>query len=159
MLQRFKVDSQADWEAGAGVRIDTATSPGSIQLEKFADAIFSRPSTRYDDQGNAYAEDVPWYLPGGGILPEEGTENLFPADKALVFDAPWYAALDGTYTVSVGAGAGRLVLSGGATGSIGPGESLTFVASDAVVFFTPEGAPEQCQLEEKEYATSWHEGC
>lgn len=157
MLRRFIVDSQTDWAAGIGDKIDLTTAPGSLRLAKFADAVFSRASSAYLD-GVEYGVDAPRYLPGGGVMVEEGTENLLPAERATSFDAPWYASLDGVYTLSVQAGSGELHLSGAALGIVRPGESLTFSA-DGVVLVTPSGGiPELVQLEEKSYATSWHGG-
>ncbi|MGB9886897.1 MAG: DUF2341 domain-containing protein [Moorellales bacterium] len=97
---------------------------------------------------------------GKAVWIEEGTTNLFPANLSQSFTAAWTSgALNGTYTVSIKAGTGKLVLSGGASGEVGVGGSLTFTVSNATVTFTPSGGtPQLAQLEQKSYATSWITG-
>lgn len=95
-----------------------------------------------------------------GLRIESGTTNLFPSAFSHSFWLPWTSGvLNGTYTVSIHGGTGSLVLSGGATGEVRVGESLTFSVSNAAVTFTPTGGvPEKCQLEPLPYATSWQRG-
>jgi len=97
---------------------------------------------------------------GQAVWIEEGTTNLFPVDKAQSFTAAWTSGtLNGTYTVSIKAGTGKLVLSGGASGEVNVGGSLAFTVNNAAVTFTPSGGtPQLAQLEQKSYATSWITG-
>lgn len=97
---------------------------------------------------------------GQTILIEEGTTQIFPQAQSEGFSGAWTSGtLNGTYTVSIRAGTGILTLSGGATGTVSVGNSLTFTVSNATVTFTPSGGtPQRCQLEQKGYSTTWQDG-
>lgn len=123
---------------------------------------FTRTSSAYLSDGTLISSGNPRYEPcrhGNGILIEQGTTNLFPTDRANNFTSAWTSgSLNGTYTVSIRAGTGQLALSGGATGTVTAGNSLTFAVSNATVTFTPgSGTPVRSQLEALGHATSWQD--
>jgi hypothetical protein len=122
-------------------------------------ASFTRTSAAYDSlarlvrAGRARIERIAGMW---GCMVEEGSTNLFTAALAQSFTEPWTSGvINGSHTVSIRAGSGSLTLSGGATGTVNAGSSLTFSVTSATVIFTPTGTPERCQLEAKPYATTW----
>lgn len=126
-------------------------------------AIFTRSSVAYKQDWTQVASGSPRYEAGKfgqGIMIEEGTSQLFPGQQSVSFGSSWTSgALNGTYTVSIRAGTGKLSLSGGASGEVTVGNSLTFSVSGAAVTFTPSGGtPQRSQLEQKNYATQWQNG-
>lgn len=122
---------------------------------------FTRLGVAYDGLFNPIPDGQPrfnWGSLGQGLMIEEGTTNLIPANLSQSFNSVWTSGtLNGTYTVSINSG-GSLVLSGGATGTCASGGTLTFTVSNATVTFTPTGVPTHSQLENKTYPTSWHIG-
>jgi len=152
----------SDWLRGELVNVEP-TEDGELVIKSVAQPTFTRNSIAYKSDGSQVAVNVPRFEAGKfgqGIMIEEGTTNLFPTNLALSFSSAWTrGALNGTYTVSIKSGTGSLVLSGGASGTVNVGSSLTFTVSKATVTFTPSGGtPAYCQLEQKAYATSWTVG-
>jgi|GEM_PF-3214627 RHS repeat-associated core domain len=153
----LKVAVDADWLKNAAYPV--IVDP-TIYLPNIT---FDRGSVAYMMDGTGVSQDTPRYEAGKfgqGILIEESTTQLLPQARSLSFSSAWTSdTLDGTYTISIRAGTGKLTLSGGATGVVTVGNSLTFTVSSATVKFTPSGGtPQRCQLEQKSYATQWQQG-
>ena len=122
-------------------------------------ASFSRNSVAYLSDGTQVAVNQPRFEQGG-ILIEEGTTNLIPSALAKNLTSAWTSGtLNGTYTLSVRGGTGQVNISGGYTGSVAVGQTLTFNVSNAAITLTPaDGTPQFVQLEQKPYATSFIDG-
>lgn len=127
-----------------------------LKLKKI-DTQYARTGTAYDyDQ-----KQLPSNTPGlkhidkvKGIASYTLTTNLFTEALSQSFATPWTSGtLNGTYTISIQGTGGSIELSGGATGTITAGNSLTVTVSSATVTFTPTGTPTFCQLEKLAYPT------
>lgn len=94
-----------------------------------------------------------------GLFVEESHTNLLPSNQALQLTNPYTTGvLNGTYTLDIKGPTGSITLSGGATGTVTAGNSLTFTVSNATVTLTPTGNPEYNQLVNKAYPLSWVPG-
>ncbi|MDP3014290.1 MAG: hypothetical protein Q8M92_08625, partial [Candidatus Subteraquimicrobiales bacterium] len=95
-----------------------------------------------------------------GVLIEESATNLLPSAPGLALETPYTSGtLNGTYTLKVYAGSGTVTLSGGASGTVTPGNHITFTVSNATVTFTPSGGtPAYLMLVMKAYPLSWMPG-
>ncbi|WP_077616833.1 distal tail protein Dit [Caenibacillus caldisaponilyticus] len=122
-------------------------------------ATFTRNSIAYLSDGTQVDANQPRFE-SGGILVEEGTTNLIPSALAKNLTSAWTSGtLNGTYTLSVRGGTGQVNISGGYTGSVSVGQTLTFNVSNATITLTPaNGTPQFVQLEQKPYATSFVDG-
>lgn len=122
-------------------------------------ASFSRNSIAYLSDGTQVAANQPRFEQGG-VLVEEGTVNLIPSALAKNLTSAWTSGnLNGTYTLSVRGGTGQVNISGGYTGSVAVGQTLTFSVANKTITLTPaNGTPQFVQLEQKPYATSFVDG-
>jgi hypothetical protein len=125
------------------------------------DATFSRASIAYDESQKLAGIGIPRIIKtayGKMVMIEELQTNLFPVAYSRQFTSNWTSGtLNGTYTVKIYGSVGSLDLSGGYTGSVAAGETLTFDVSSATVTFTPTDDPVYCSLVLKSYITSWAE--
>jgi hypothetical protein len=125
------------------------------------DATFSRTLIAYDETQKLAGIEIPRIIKtayGKTMMIEESQTNLFPVAYSRQFTSNWTSGtLNGTYTVKIYGSVGSLDLSGGYTGSIAAGETLTFAVSSATVTFTPTDDPVYCSLVLKSYITSWAE--
>lgn len=125
------------------------------------DATFSRTLIAYDETQKLAGIEIPRIIKtayGKMMMVEESQTNLFPVAYSRQFTSNWTSGtLNGTYTIKIYGSVGSLDLSGGYTGSVAAGETLTFAVSSATVTFTPTDDPVYCSLVLKSYITSWAE--
>ena len=167
------LDGEPDWNeivyVGQGTLTFLCPDPYAYGTERtqtiaVPPATFTRNSVAYNDDGTQVAANEPRFAEveagNKGVLIEEGTTNIIPSASALSLSSPWTSGtLNGTYTLSVRGGSGTVDISGGYTGSVAVGSSVTFTVSSATITLSPNGGmPEFVQLEQKPYATSFIDG-
>ena len=124
----------------------------------------TRNSGAYKSDFSVVANHLPVYediLGKKGIRSVGPVTNLFDEVRSQSFSTASTVSLeDGTFTVKVHGGTGKLILTGGHSAEVEVGESLTFVldSADDVTFTPADGTPEYCQLEKNPFWTPWHIG-
>ncbi len=100
-------DTQADFDAGQKINVDTASSPGDVKLANPSTPTFTRDSVAYKSDGTLVNTNLPRYETGNfgqAVLVEEGTENKLKtvggADVTCTSTTGWaYNSPYGTLTV------------------------------------------------------------
>lgn len=137
-----------------GIKVKTPII--GLKLKKI-NTQYARTGTSYDYNQKQLQNNVPGNVHIDnvkGIASYVGTTNLFTEALSQLFTTPWTSGtLNGTYTISIQGNGGSITLSGGATGTVDAGSSLSFTVSTATVTFTPTGTPTFCQLEKLPYPT------
>lgn len=127
------------------------------KLKRVTGVSFTRNSVAYDYYGNPIPANTPRFGFGGidGVLIEEAHTNLMPASESQSLSAPYTTeTLNGTYTFMI-QGSGSITLSGGATGTVTPGNPVTATVSSATVTLTPTGTATLNQILKLAYPLSW----
>jgi len=79
-------DTQADFDAGTKMNVDTASSHGDVKLANPSTPTFTRDSVAYKTDGTQVASGTPRFETGKfgkAIMVEEGTTNIFPHSKSF----------------------------------------------------------------------------
>lgn len=166
------LDSTSALEANGVIANLAQTTLSSSMDGEFQGVIYRSVSSVLPAVSGIYASAVSYYDVGinepryirgrfgYALIVEEGTTNLIPSAHAFEFKTEWTSpTLDGTYTLSVRDGTGRIQISGAYTGTVSPGEYVTFNVTSGTITLTPEdGIPKLVQLEAKPYPTSFIDG-